>query len=554
MAYSNKATVLIIDKSGSMSEPASNDIECIGFTRMDFACQGALLCVNACPEDMYMAIIGFDSYANILCSLSQMNQTNKNNMLTNIKRIRPGGGTHLMSAMFLLNQIIIEAKTKNITEINVITLTDGEDSLLKEHNVESEFNQLKINGEFNFKMDTIGFGPNACTNLLIKVANLCSGSYGLCFDASMVGTIFGRTFVRTYIGENAYGIDETQESEELQILRSSEFYELKTKYHEFRLKLVNILSTENKTDLETVKQEFTTFYSGYQDSSMNPNWYQLIMNLEYDVNEQISLAISKPEYWRKWGQAYWQTLAMALDKQYSANFKDKCLQCFGNEIAKHEYDRICDIYDSMQMIKPSGSTDKRTTVIPQYASTFNNASGGCFHPNSKVTLESGNKITLTELEELMKTTGSIKVLKNYNNEYVIIDKLIRINTFKSTDFCQYNNTILTPTHPIMYNHSWIHPKTICPIITLDVECIYNIILQVNEHGRREPSLLIDNNICIALAHGIENDNVVSDGFWGSELFIDELKKLYPEYDETNIINFRHKFIRNTDTGYVDMMI
>lgn len=546
MSYLNRGTLLILDNSGSMSEPASNDIECIGFTRMNFACQGANLCVNACPESMFMAIITFNSNANILCPLLEMNKDNKKIMLNKISNISPNGGTNIMSAMKLLKQIILEANSKNINIINVINFTDGEDCNLREDNIELYFEQLKINGEFKFKMDTVGFGPNACTKLLIKAANLCSGTYALCFDASMVGTIFGRAIARTYIDDNAYGIPE------LDIEHSSEYYELKTKYHEFRTRLIDILLTENKSEIDILKQEFLMFYetTPINDPLMNPNWYELIIDLENDVNEQISLAFSTPEYWRKWGQAYWQTIAIALDKQYSANFKDKCLQYFGNEIANQEYERICDIYDSMPMIKPSGSIAKRTTSIPQYASVFNNASGGCFHPNSKIILETGEIITLIQLEQILRNENNIRILKN-NNEYVKIDKLIKINMNKETEFCQINKVILTPTHPIWYNEQWIHPKSIAPIITLNVECVYNIILQKNQDEIRETSLLVNNEICIALCHNIQNDEIATDTFWGSEKFVDELKRLYSEYNNTSIIEIKHQFIRNSETGYVD---
>jgi len=548
MDYSNNGTILIIDTSGSMSEPASTDIECIGFTRMDFACQGANLCINACPESMYMGIIIFDSISRELCSLSQMNQSTKDNMLEKINNIHPCGGTNIISSMRILKSMINKAKINNVTNINVITLTDGEDSILKEHNVESLFNEFKTDGEFNFNMDTIGFGPNACTSLLIKIANMCSGSYALCYDASMVGTIFGRTFVRTYINENAYGIYEDNTE------KTSEYFLLKERYHYFRTKLSEILLTKNIKKIESFKSEIFLFFSKSPPFEvMNPNWYQLISDLEYDLNEQISLAISKPEYWKKWGEAYWQTLGIALDKQYSANFKDISLQCFGNDIAKQEYDRVCDIYDNMPMIKPSGSIEKRTTVIPQYSSAFNNASSGCFHPNSTVVLASGERITLIQLEQILLNDNNIRILKN-NNEYVKIEKLIKIPQYQLAQFCQINRVILTPTHPILYNGRWEHPKNISPVFFSSVQHVYNIILQKNQDGFRETSLLVDNETCIALCHGIPNDEIATDSFWGSETFIDKLKNLYPEYDNVNIITIRHQFIRNSETGYIDSLI
>ena len=119
---------------------------------------------------------------------------------------------------------------------------------------------------------------------------------------------------------------------------------------------------------------------------------------------------------------------------YSPNFKDECLQCFGNPNAFAEYDRICDIYDTLPMIKPSGSIQNRTTVLPVYAGSFNNRDAGCFHPNS--TIEFNNKyITIFELENLMHKSKNDVYLQGPN--YIVrVEAIIKTRTSNVSKFCK----------------------------------------------------------------------------------------------------------------------
>lgn len=555
-------TILIIDKSGSMNEPASNDPECIGFTRMNFAQQGAITCVLGCLDNMNMAIISFDSQAAIISPVVQINEITKQQLISKITYLYPSGGTNIMSAMNLVKQIIIETllKPDNIINIfKVIILTDGEDMQLQEYNVDLQFEQLKINNEFKFQLDTIGFGPDANTKLLVRMSQLGSGTYALCFDASMVGTIFSRTIVRTYIGGDAYGIFEFEPCSELD-------QSYKDKYNYFRLEMIELLSSKTN-DLVLLQYLLTNLNIKFREYLLINNninfWSNLIRDLQSDLNDQISKAISSLEFWNKWGQAYWITLAIALDKQYCPNFKDKCLQCFGSNYARQEYDRVSDIYDSMPMIKPSGSIAMRISAVPSTSQSFNNRDSGCFHPGSLVQLFDNGTLTTIPyitLESLMRESfmGESLYLAGPNGPVKVecIIKTMNTNAFLPLQFSHIGNCVLTRNHPIMFNGRWTHPGTISePIMYEGIDFVFNLILAINpETGTRYSSVLIDNQICICLGHGILDDPVATDHFWGSERIVDEMKRLYPLDYLTGVIEFRRDYLRNTETGWIDQII
>jgi len=583
---SNILIINILDNSGSMGEAASTDIEFAGFTRNDLSRQGAMLCATACPEEIYMGIIAFNSDATIISEPVKMNALNKQKLCSDIRKIKTGGGTEIMSGINLAVQMIEQSRILyGITQCYIKLFTDGEDNTLSENNAESIILRLAKNGEFEFKMDTVGFGPSANTQLLVKMANLCSGTYSLCFDGSMVGTIFGRSLARTYIGAHAFGIYEP----ETLVPRVPDFYIQKTAYHNFRGKLVNILLNqfyrflpERINAINQINSEIEDWLqSNNQNDLSEPNFYGLICALHADLNNQIRMAVSDPTLWTRWGKAYWQTIGMALDKQYAPNFKDQCLQGFGSQFAKDEYERISGIYDTMPMIPPSGNINERISAVPSTPASFNDRSGGCFHPNSLLELADGYLINLEEIEQLLKLKKPVIVKNNstyssiedqdYNYKLVTIECIVKTNCSDNpTKFCKIGSTILTPTHPILINNIWMHPKTITNIYEEQVSHVFNIILKLNPESdctesqleqssdrhviKRDNNVLINGLPCITLGHGIENDQVATDSFWGSEDIVNKLKELYPDEYQSGIINFRHKFIRNEITGFIDEII
>jgi hypothetical protein len=133
-----------------------------------------------------MGVIKFNSNASIVHNPVNLDSTSKSGVLSSIEAIQPNGGTQIFSAMQEARKMIDQIKDLyGITKVHIILFTDGEDETLQESNAESYLSRLKIEGEYPFTLDTVGFGPNANTQLLVKMASLCGGTYALCFDASM---------------------------------------------------------------------------------------------------------------------------------------------------------------------------------------------------------------------------------------------------------------------------------------------------------------------------------------------------------------------------------
>lgn len=558
--------IIIMDDSGSMGEPAANSDEARGYERNDFSRQGAKLTVNGAPDGMYMGVIKFNSTASVVHAPVKIESGTRQKVLDSIDAIYPNGGTQIFSALQEAGKMAAQMKELyGITKVHVILFTDGEDGTLQDSNVESYLSRLKVDGEYPFTMDTVGFGPNANTQLLVKMASLCGGTYALCFDASMVGTIFGRAIARTYLGSEAFGIYEPDGP------KSSEYYRFKDIYNEFRIELSRLLLAPYRM-LDDRVQAVNSFNfkleawmrdpSNQPTEQTNPDWFGFICGLHSDLNDQIRLAISDPNYWTKWGKAYWQMVGIALEKQYSPNFKDNCLQIFGSPLAKAEYDRISLIYDEMPMVRPSNTRElqRRTAPIAVTSAAFNYASSGCFHQEACVLLSTGEYVKFKQVEQMIKEGKRVVFISKNpaNPELVELECLIKTDRRgMKTQFCKIDSLVLTPTHPVMLpdRTQWFHPRTVVGGFYEEyVDCVYNVVLKpVHGSGARAQSVNVDGYECIALAHGItyEEDPVAHDTFWGSEAIVDAIKGLYPDQYSSGLVNFTHQFKRNELTGWVD---
>jgi len=117
--------------------------------------------------------------------------------------------------------------------------------------------------------------------------------------------------------------------------------------------------------------------------------------------------------------------------------------------------------------------------------------------------------------------------------------------------------VLTPTHPILHEnpsngtHQWVHPLYLVPIHQEKVDYVFNLILAKDHEDNRYTSVLVDDNVCVCLGHGIKDGSDSEDSFWGSERVVDEYKRIYPEeYARGYIETIKHTCVCDLETDYV----
>jgi hypothetical protein len=531
----SKLICFLADISGSMGSPSTNAIEGKEYSRLDFVKQSMIFAVTVIKEDTLFALVTFESRALIVISPTLINDNNRDMIIDSIKALRVSGGTNIMSGLLLCASICVDYQS------NIIMLSDGEDYDLNINNIEMKMtNCFQI--ESPIKIDTVGYGPDANTQLLVSIASRMSGTYSLCFDASMVGTIIGRAIVRTYMFNEAFYIpNHSDDNEDHKLL-----------YHHYRIKLSTLLlnmdrlRNNNNASLKNQSSIIELFIN--ENSMATGRYFEYICALYSDMVGELTMATSSDIFWHKWGKAYWTTIGIALEKQYAPNFKDTCLQCFGTTNVKAEYTRLSDIYGSLQMVDASLSRVQST--IPTFASAYNNADGGCFSSNCKLRTPLNEKLTCRDILVMLTDKKEVKVNGLREGMYTSVKiKTMIITKYNTKSFYKVNACILTENHPIYIGGKWQHPKDIdfaIPFTDNNEGYVFNIILE--DDGC---AIFVDDELCVTLGHNINDGSIAYDSFWGTNKVI---KCFNDKFGDQSIIETKMTNVRDPVTGMTTDLI
>jgi hypothetical protein len=184
--------VVGIDCSGSMGTSAdTNHNEPSGLSRMDMIKHALQTIISVLPENNRLGLVKYSSNANIVCNLTQMNETGKTEIQSKMDNLIPSGMTNIydcfMKCFDLINMRTgIEKKRK----ASVFIFTDGE------ANIEPETGNYRA--LFEYKTEQRGFpcdvsiftlGNNVDSELCDKMSKITGGSFGYMPDTSFIGDL-----------------------------------------------------------------------------------------------------------------------------------------------------------------------------------------------------------------------------------------------------------------------------------------------------------------------------------------------------------------------------
>lgn len=188
--------VYVIDRSGSMEFIGPS-----GVTNLELAKEAARRSVNFLfPQDR-AGVLSFDSNPEWLVPIQTV--VNRDNIISLIGTLRPGGGTDIYAAV---KRIVADVPGDPSTLKHVILLTDGGAEPL-----DSVEQVRKLNAEFGITFTAIGVGEGVPT-FMKDIAAVGKGIYYNLIDAQTIPQIFTAETVlatRSYIVENPFTAGQT---------------------------------------------------------------------------------------------------------------------------------------------------------------------------------------------------------------------------------------------------------------------------------------------------------------------------------------------------------
>jgi Mg-chelatase subunit ChlD len=581
----------IIDNSGSMDSIETNKTsENNNLSRLDIVKHSVRTIINSLCENDYFSLVTFNSKSTIELKLTLMTNEGKQLALNKLNTIISQGQTNIWSG--LLNGLELLTSTNDNNTL-LLLLTDGESNINPPNGIINTLDKYLNNTIINksYCVNTFGFGNNLDSELLNEISNKCNGMFDYISDFSMIGTKFVKSLANiltTYTTNIKLVLSfNDNDNDKLIINVGSLLYEqsrdLLIKINDnnininIKLLIANTINNEinyvftkktilNSVNIPTIirykimdyinnikfrildKNYINDIKILYDDikktnlDSLSDKDKQIIYNylLDYEANNdtdnkggQIKLAIESINYYNTWGKHYLFSLMNAYNYQQCNNFKDPGIQHFGGKLFNSISDEIEEIFIKIPPPIPRNTYNNNNVTNPISMRSYYNQNGGCFDGNGLVKMKDGFKKVCNLLKD--------DIILSLNDKPAKIICIIKqkINTNK-TLMCNINSELyISEWHPIYINNEWIFPHNNYPSVLIELDYIYNLILD-SEH------VVIINNIpIITLGHNFNNNDILKHDYYGTNKIIDDLKKI-DNYENGLIIINNPQVIRENN--------
>ncbi|OJD26589.1 hypothetical protein ACJ73_02028 [Blastomyces percursus] len=270
-----------------------------------------------------------------------------------------------------------------------------------------------------------------------------------------------------------------------------------------------------KDQLENAKEELDSMIKeikqlGYTDEENG----SLVRDLAGEEPEgQISLSISTPDNYEKWGKHYLLSLLNAHIRQICNSFKDPGPLEYGKNSpffcrCREELDTC---FDNLPPPKPSIIQKTRDgTVVPRasYAmSRYNCRNNPCFAGHCNIRISEGN-----DSLPIRSIRAGAKVWTPRGPRRV---RAVLATAVKDTVVCNIGSLMITPWHPIQVAGDWMFPSDVSEQNTPFSGKVYSVLLDSSPNSDAH-AVMVEGHVCVSLGHGVLGGNDVrAHAFFGS---------------------------------------
>lgn len=403
----------LIDNSGSMCSQCGNNAsgENDGYNRLDLVKHTLNTIITSLTDQDKICVIKFNTVADIVVPVTALTEDNKSRLISRVATLEPEGMTNIWDALRLA---VDQASkwTDSDYNIDIYLLTDGEPTVNPPRDIVdtlTDFIETKNFAKMP-QINTFGYGYDLDSNLLYKLSQVSSGSFGFIPDSTMVGTVFINALSNSMVRADE---DEF----------SATHHEITNKTVDMLTELLETKSADKLTEFIEYAHRRSDELRTIADSPSAAESVQFLQDIVLDCKEssdpnigQLHKAI-QPSFFDKWGMHYILSVRSAFKRRNCINFKDKGMQHFKNNHFIKEQKRVERVFVSLPPPKPSGGGASRGPAYRSRApigstisggggraggvgssapgsararsmASYYDASGGCFTPTSLVYIRS----------------------------------------------------------------------------------------------------------------------------------------------------------------------
>lgn len=560
-----------------------------------------------------LSIVTYSDDAQTVLRPTFMDDNGKAQVEAVLKQVRPRGRTNLWAGIKMGCGHATKLGQKFVS--SVFVLTDGVPNVHPPLGYDRSLRRLFQNDAMFGSLSTFGFGYNLETKLLVDIANIGGGTFSFIPDSGFVGTCFINALANARcafginpsisINGSSYQEDDVTHDGQLIVKRDDGKIGVQLTPLRFGAPMDIILNNEaifgakieitfqladgTNVSIPVIREEASSrgsdkysdlFHTtrvdfvkkAYEIACINPHSFssvnqqdlappqvakknrnksKLIDALCKDMEGQATEAISKHEWFFRWGGKYLLSLTGAHLHMFCNNFKDPGVQVYGEgDLFVSLQEELNDIFEQIPPPKPAvpqttggyggygrpacATTAARTAPAISMGRTFNNRNAVCVHGETLVHVghSAVEKVAnLQKGDKLMTEDGS----------FATVQCIVETASDQPFDLVQVGALKVTPYHPIKtHRDGWKFPID-CEgakiVAESDAYSVFNIIL---EDGERSHPIMMNGVPVITLGHGIKDDPVLHHGYFGTERVVRDVMKLNDAKD------FGHVVLREED--------
>eukprot|EP01117_Protostelium_nocturnum_P008640 TRINITY_DN30_c0_g2_i1.p1 TRINITY_DN30_c0_g2~~TRINITY_DN30_c0_g2_i1.p1 ORF type:complete len:716 (-),score=297.14 TRINITY_DN30_c0_g2_i1:41-2188(-) len=596
--------ICIVDFSGSMGDAATmtaadGSVESHGMCLLDIVGHAVRTVAASLGEEDRMALVLFDDRVETPFSLQSMTKAAKKNLVDEVAKLRPRGGTQVWEGLKEGLDILEKApKLPGRRNNSLILLTDGETS--GDPFAELKTYQEKHEGQFPGTVMTFGFGYNMNSTLLDNLSQLGGGMYCFIPDASIVGTAFVNcvsnlqsTFANQVIlsiepqegvklvGNTQVGSLPQQKTSwglrfDLSTLQYGQTKDVVVRLEgvpsnvtesflsaslaytngKDQVKIVaeatESPSADNAKDIlvqrfrlesvdvirEKKEKRRLAFSSDLQNSSVKND--ERIQALLKDIDGQVKEGL-EDKYLQKWGRHFLPSIAKAHQAQQCNNFKDPGVQVYGGQMFNKIRDHLDEIFIKLAPPTPTLNSYGYGGYGGGYGSSA--ASSAPINMSNYYNACGGcfhgssrAQMSNGNLKKVGEIVKGDQVSTSSGSSKVSC-VLKTVYPSKTAQLVTLGDLKLTPYHPVKSEGVWTFPRDLSNPKTEECEAVYSFLL---EDGT---SMMIEGIECVSLAHGLNDNSVVAHSFFGTSKIVEDMRK-FEGFESGLVTVFPHNFVRD----------
>eukprot|EP00929_Paragymnodinium_shiwhaense_P109168 TRINITY_DN75519_c0_g1_i1.p1 TRINITY_DN75519_c0_g1~~TRINITY_DN75519_c0_g1_i1.p1 ORF type:complete len:1140 (-),score=192.16 TRINITY_DN75519_c0_g1_i1:483-3902(-) len=195
----------VVDVSGSMGTQAVESDGVVnkdGLTILDIVKHALKTVMHALSPQDRLSLVGFSTAAHTVFPLENMTEDGCTRALAALETMHPDASTNIWAGLLAGMDNLRECKEATsamvphpVAVVNrrktLLLLTDGQPNAIPPRGHLAELRQYKDkHPDFNFQLNTFGFGYSLDSELLLNLAAECGGTFAFIPDAVIVGTTF----------------------------------------------------------------------------------------------------------------------------------------------------------------------------------------------------------------------------------------------------------------------------------------------------------------------------------------------------------------------------